>query len=284
MVENYQATLRVQHARLEGSHPDADPLPNEHQVRLRWTRVELDLAYALGGGWDVELDLPYDVKVVDARYELPDGTSFDNPNGDLHHRDERLEGMSDLKLLLNWRPGGVFTADDRLHAGLGLSLPVGRTESDPYELGDQGLKHQHIQFGTGTFDPLLRLDYYRPAAPLGLLVSLNLQAPLYENRHDYRGATQADLALGPRIRIFDALVLGASYVASYQTRAYWDGEPDENSGYFLQGVGVNAALRVAPGVTLVPTLLRVVSIDTRGSGSDTFEMDWLIGLSLDITG
>lgn len=222
------------------------------------------------------------MKDVDARYELPDGTEFANPEGDLHHRDERLEGFPDLKLFLNYRPGSVLLKDDRLHVGLGVSLPVGETESDPWKLGDQGLKHQHIQFGSGTFDPLLRLDYYLLANPVGLLASFNLQAPLYENRHDYQAATQADFTLGPRVQVFDWMVLGASYVASYQTRAYWDDDPDENSGYFLQGVGFNAAIRLAPGVSLIPSVLRVYSIDTRGSG-DSLEMDWLVGISLDLS-
>ena len=257
-------------------------MPNRHFVDLQWFRTELDLAYGFAKEWDVELDIPYDVKDVDARYELPDGTAFDNPQGDLHHRDERLDGLSDLKLFANWRPGSLLLKDDRLHVGLGMSLPVGRTEEDPFELGNQGLRHQHIQFGTGTFDPLLRLDYYRLADPVGLLLSINLQAPLYENRKGYRGATQADFTFGPRAQVSEWLVLGASYVAGYQTRAHWDGDPDENSGYFLQGVGFNAALRLAPGVTLIPSMLRVFSLDTRGGG-DTMEMDWLVGLSLDLS-
>lgn len=274
-------TLRSQFARLEGNHPDPDPVPNQHFVELDWWRTELDLLYGFSKDWDVELDIPYDVKDVNARYELPDGTEFNNPEGDLHHRDERLEGFSDLKLFANYRPGGVLLKDDRLHVGLGVSLPIGETESDPWKLGDQGLKHQHIQFGTGTFDPLLRLDYYVLANPVGFLASVNLQAPLYENRHGYKGSTQADFTLGPRVQLADWMVLGASYVASYQTRAYWEGDPDENSGYFLQGVGMNAAIRLAPGVNLIPTALRVFSIDTRGGG-DSLEMDWLFGLSLDI--
>lgn len=256
-------------------------MPNQHFVNLDWYRTEVDLAYGFAKDWDIEIDIPYDFKLVSAKYELPDGTPFNNPQGDLHHRDERLEGLSDLKLLVNYRPGSVLMKDDRLHVGLGLSLPVGETEEDPWKLGDQGLQHQHIQFGTGTVDPVIRLDYYKLADPVGFLVSAGLQIPLYENHHTYKGSTQADFTVGPRFQIADWLVLGASYVAGYQTRAFWDGDPDENSGYFLQGVGFNAAIRIAPGLTLIPTVLRVFSIDTRGSG-DSLKMDWLAGLSIDL--
>ena len=130
-------------------------------------------------------------------------------------------------------------------------------------------------------DPVLRLDYYRLADPIGFLISSNVQIPLYENSHTYNGSTQGDFTVGPRVQIADWLVVGASYVASYQTRSFWDGDPDQNSGYFLQGVGFNAAVRVAPRVTLIPTVLRVHSINTRGS-SDSLKMDWLVGLSLDL--
>jgi hypothetical protein len=274
-------TVRTQFARLDGSHPDPDPVPNNHSVHVDWFRTELDLAYGFARNWDLELDIPFDVKTVSADYELPDGTPFDNPQGDLHHRDERLEGIADLKLLANYRPGAAFVKNDRLHVGLGLSLPAGRTEENPWELGDQGLRHQHIQFGTGTVDPVIRADYYLLADPVGVLVSAGAQVPLYENSKGYKASTQADFAIGPRVQVADWLVFGASYVASYQTRAYWDGDPDQNSGYFLQGVGFNAAIRIAPGVTLLPTVLRVFSINTRGGG-DSLEMDWLAGLSIDL--
>lgn len=256
-------------------------MPHRHEVRLDWTRVQLDLAWSFAEKWDVELDIPYDVKVVKADYVLPDGTSFQNPRGDIHHRDERLEGFSDLKLFANVRPSNVLVADDRLHAGLGVSLPTGKTDSDPWELGDLGLKHQHIQFGTGTVDPLLRLDYALPADPVGMLASVALQAPLYENRHGYRGSTQLDLSVGPRFRAAETLVLGASWVFGWQGRATWDGDSDPNSGYVLQGVGLNAAVRLGPGATLIPSALRVYRIDPRGGG-DSFEMDWVLGLALDL--
>lgn len=173
--------MRTQYAQPEGNHPD--PIPNFHLVDRRWWRTEIDLAYGISKDWDVELDIPYDVKDVDAWYERPDGSPFNNPEGDLHHREERPEGISDLKVFLNYRPGSFHLQDDRVHVGFGVPLPVGQTGSDPYERGVQGIEPQHIHFGSGTFDPLIRLDDYLLANPLGFLASVNLQAPLYETRH-----------------------------------------------------------------------------------------------------
>ena len=161
-------------------------MPNKHFVHLDWFRTEFDLAYGFSKDWDVELDIPYDVKTVTARYELPDGTPFDNPQGDLHHRDERLQGFSDLKLLANYRPGGVLMKDDRLHVGIGLSLPVGETEEDPWKLGNQGLKHQHIQFGTGTWDPILGAAAGRRFGEAAFTLSAVTRLVFGENGHGYR--------------------------------------------------------------------------------------------------
>ena len=52
----------------------------------------------------------------------------------------------------------LFKDGSILRLGMGLALPSGRTESDPWILGDSGKKHLHIQFGNGTVDPLLNLS------------------------------------------------------------------------------------------------------------------------------
>jgi hypothetical protein len=50
-VDGLQVTLRTQFARLDGSHPDSVPVPNEHIVHLQWFRMELDVAFGIGAGW-----------------------------------------------------------------------------------------------------------------------------------------------------------------------------------------------------------------------------------------
>jgi hypothetical protein len=159
-------------------------------------------------------------------------------------------------------------------------LPVGRTEEDPWALGSLGLPHQHIQFGTGTFDPVVRLDYYLLPDPVGFLVTTAAQVPLGRNAHGYRGSTMLDFSVGPRVKLAEWLVVGASWVASWQSAATWDGVPDANSGYFLQGVSLSAPVRLSSGLSLVVTVLRVLSVETRTAG-DAFEMDWMVAVSVD---
>jgi hypothetical protein len=74
------------------------------------------------------------------------------PNGSIHHRNETLSGPGDPWLLLHRAQVlGAWT----LAARGGVSVPLGRTEPNPFDLGRRGLPHQHIQFGTGTWDPLV---------------------------------------------------------------------------------------------------------------------------------
>lgn len=70
-----------------------------------------------------------------------------SPYGDIHHRAERFEGVGDGELGISF---------------VGLTIPFGRTEPDPIERGRLGLKHEHIQFGSGTVGPKLSVQWSRP--------------------------------------------------------------------------------------------------------------------------
>ena len=265
--------MRTQYASLEGRHPDPDPVPNTHIVSLDWTRLEFALKLPLSPTTEMELQIPYDIKDIKARYELPDGTSFDNPIGNLHHRTEKLEGISDFKLYWNFAWG-----DWRL--GAGLNLPVGKIEDNPYALGALGLAHQHVQFGTGTCDPLARVSkVFHMMEGVDINVAAGAQVPLVENRKGYRGPPMIDASAGPRLTITDWLSLHAAYSFILQGRAFWDGEPDPNTGYVMQGFHVSLPVRVG-GVTIVPGAYRSVDVRTRDEG-DAFEVDWIMSLSVE---
>jgi hypothetical protein len=80
------------------------------------------------------------------------GAPYTPPVPDFHHRNETLVGPTDPWLLLHTAGTlGSYTFAGRL----GGTFPIGSTVTNPFVLGRQGLPHEHIQFGTGTFDPLM---------------------------------------------------------------------------------------------------------------------------------
>jgi len=260
---------------MDGSHLDDTPIPNKHIISLEWWRTVLDVSLSVGDEIYINLFIPYDVKDQEVEFEMLDGQSFNNPQGENHHRTERLDGLGDMEFSIRMKWEGF-------HGTFGFSLPTGKIEDDPYELGNLGFQHRHIQFGTGTFDPILRMHY--PAVltdTLNLNLSAGLRSPLYENRKSYKGSTVIDFSIGPTWSVSDNLSLSARYTAQYQTRAYWDREPDKNSGYFLQGVNFSAPLRISKLVTVRPNALWIYTVNVR-SGADNFEIDWLIGISIDV--
>ena len=280
-VDQVRVRIGMQAAHLDGSHPDTVPVANEHIVGLNWVRVVADVSIAVAPGWDMETEIPYDVKQVTAKYELPDGRPFNNPQGDLHHRDETLEGVSDLSLVCNRRLASLVLEGDFLRIGVGFTIPTGRVEDDPYRLGAMGLKHEHIQFGSGTVDPLARLDYALQFGSVGLDLSLSVRQPLYESSKGYHASGLFDLAIGPRLRAAEWISVSVHYVVSYQERAFWHDVPDSNSGYVQQGIAVAAPVAIGHGVTVVPMVMRTLSIRTRDKG-DTYEMDWTGGIAIDV--
>jgi hypothetical protein len=169
-----------------GANP---PEPFNHHVSLFLTDINLFAAYGITPYLAVETRWTLAIAHMQADFTNLDGTPRDNPQDEIHHRDETLVGPRDPWLTL--RLGGVsdgLTASARL----GLSFPVGRTEPDPYAAGGRGEEHQHLQFGSGTFIPIVggTLAYRFDDLPLEpSLTGLGL-FNLYENGQGYRAPSR----------------------------------------------------------------------------------------------
>jgi hypothetical protein len=197
----------------------------------------------------LSLRLPYDVKDQKVRYETLGGQPYVPPYGDIHHRTETLRGFSDAQLTAVF-PLGPFLV------GGGLSIPLGDTVPNPIVLGREGKKHEHIQFGTGTVDPLVSLLWSQPLPKVGGLVvsvAADAEIPLYENSHGFRAPATVRWSVGP------SLPLGTTGIAlqlagQYQSIGRWNGEKDEGTGFHNGGVFLRATflpwkgLRVSPGI------------------------------------
>jgi hypothetical protein len=187
---------------------DCDELPVQpeylHDQRMLPLELRLSFEYGLTDTFGVELQVP--VRSVTSRIEFttPEGEPYEPLDPDVHHRNETVAGPAD-PLLLGRASGlfqGVFLA-----VRAGISIPIGRTEEDPFALGDQGIRHQHIQLGSGTFDPVLGLDASKRWDEWGVAWFALGQAALHENRYGYRAPfrvqseVQGSLDVGPVISL-----------------------------------------------------------------------------------
>lgn len=216
--------------------------PHEHRVRLQLTHYELEAAFGLRRNMQLSLRVPYDVKDMRVRYTTLTGEPFTPPYGDIHHRTERLTGISDPSMMLDITPHADWMF------GIGTTFPIGHVEPDPVELGRRGIAHQHIQFGSGTFEPKLSAQWTHRAFSARAEARLSL----YENREGFRAPTILAWSLGPTIRA-GRIAIDPRLTGQYQSIGRWHGEIDEGSGFHNGGIRVQLSMPwrsivIAPGV------------------------------------
>ncbi|MBC8131427.1 MAG: hypothetical protein H7X95_00490, partial [Deltaproteobacteria bacterium] len=187
--------------------------------------AEMGLTNTLG----VELHVPTRVVRTTIKYTTPAGAPTIPLDPETHHRNETLAGIGDPWVLARWNTtvGGLL-----ITARAGTSLPLGRTEPNPFALGNQGLRHQHIQFGSGTFDPVVGFDIVRPLARLQLTGYGQAQTALYQNRHGFRAGTRLFGGLQAGRRLFATLTGALGLDVLHEGPERWDGriQQDGNLG------------------------------------------------------
>lgn len=220
-----------------------------HEVSLDYARVELGLQYVLTPEWDLIARIPWEQKRQDSSIGFVDPSSLDERlamqrNMDVHHRAVTLRGLSDLMFLGRRRLSNVRREGDGVALSVGLTMPTGRTVENPYRLGSEGIEHLHIQFGTGTADPLLEASYH---SPIGGRLSAGAYVagrfPFYENARSFRAPVDATSGGHLSHRTTDRLQLRLEASVYAQGYGYWDGARDENTGLVSTSIAGGATLR-----------------------------------------
>jgi hypothetical protein len=192
-----------------------------HDQRLYPLELRLAAEYALDPTFGVEVQLPFRSVTTSIEYTTLEGAPYQPLDPGVHHRDETVSGIADPWLLLRV---GTHVEGWWLAARPGVSIPLGGTEENPFELGDRGVRHQHIQLGSGSFDPVLVLEASRAIDRLQLQGFAQTQVPLYESGNGYRAP----------FRVYGGTSLGTKLVggfsgslgleAFHEAAEQWDGE------------------------------------------------------------
>lgn len=249
---------------------------HEHHVRLTLSHAELNASYGLRLGVATSLRLPYDVKDQHVRYTTLSGEPFVPPYGDIHHRTETLRGVSDGDLLLLWAPttsGGA----SRWHFGIGTTLPLGHTVPDPIELGREGKKHEHLQFGSGVFAPEAEIAWSRPVGKAAVAALVQATIPFTTNSEGFRPPKNFRWSAGPTFTVA-RLAATLDLAGQYQTIGRWHGEADEGSGFVNGGMRLQLAFPPRAGVTVATSVYR--ELYSRGLNDETFSQGTTFGLTI----
>ena len=198
-----------------------------HDLNVTLSETMLITAVGLTRNAGLEWWAPLRTVTTRVRFVDAERRPFVSEEADLHHRNETRAGPGDPWLLLHLaRTGGAWTVAPRL----GVTIPLGHTEGDPFDLGRRGLAHQHVQLGTGTWDPVLGLAAGRRLGEVGLSVSTLARLTAYENEPGYRAgnryqaALNLDRGLGAVWRVTSGLELAR------EDAERWQGLHDEEEG------------------------------------------------------
>ena len=275
----WRVSLDVAHGSFLTSHvaecPDVAPEcatelipPHKHVVRVALTHYETTLAYGIRDQMQLSLRLPYDVKDQHVRYTTLSGDPFTPPYGDIHHRSEKLTGIGDATVILDRAVRDAWTF------GIGTTLPIGHTVDDPVLLGREGLKHEHLQFGTGTFEPLLAAQYATPR----FFARAEAKISAYESSKGYKGPTTLVWSMGRSFRVY-GLSIDPSLNGQHQTLGHWHGEQDEGSGFDNGGVRLQVAIPRG-ALTITPGLYH--ELWSHGLGGQTFRQSTTFSVGVTI--
>ena len=249
---------------------------HRHHVTLNIYRVDLGLKYYFGPRFVLELNIPYEVKAQEATIEKIEAVTDEQwqailRNRHNHHRSETYTGPTDLDVLIGHHLHGIFRKSDFLLGRIGTTIPTGKTEEDPWKLGDAGLKHLHIQFGTGTFNPIADLHYSLPLYNgLGANMSIRTKLPFYQNSKTYRGSREITYTAGLNYRLNKWFLFQASYLGFYQHYAYWDGELDFNTGLRYSMASLGTVIATPYSLPIAITVMLPLQQEMLYDNTDAF--------------
>ncbi len=251
-------TTRVQHPEY---CPEIGPIcaerdepAQEHDQRFYIAELRPVVALGLLDELGLELQLPLRVVNSNITFRRLDGAAFEPDYENIHHRDETLYGIADPWLLAR---STLVLGRLALTGRAGFGVPLGSTEEDPFARARAGLSHQHIQFGSGTFHPVLALDAELALGSARLAAYAQSVLFLYENRHGYRPGNRYLLGTSVDVAVLAALRAGASLDVLNEQAERWDGEVQQDGNVGRTDVLLGGSVSHPLGDVLLSLSLKV---------------------------
>jgi thiol-disulfide isomerase/thioredoxin len=200
----------------------AIPIVHDQDIALTEARLALDVA--LTRRFSASILVPVRVVSTDIRYLDASGMPVELVTPSTHHRDETLSGLGDPMVL-----GAVTQSFGavRLTARAGLSIPLGRTEENPFVTPE--LPHEHIQLGNGTVNPIASAEVAYGWSRWRAAAFVFTQQTVYENSKGYQAGDRYATGVALRRAIGRWGVRGG---VEMQAESYerWDGVRHNDEG------------------------------------------------------
>ena len=150
----------------------------------------------------------------------------------IHHRDEVVAGLADPSFKLHWHAlSPKERLDSRLVLSVGVGVPVGKTEEDPFKAGEEKRMHQHMFFGYGIFTPRIGLRWTQPFEDWSLGFWSDSILSLYENDKGYQPPSTHVFGFGAQSNFgLESWWFGVEPRVMLEVPAKWSGRRAENSG------------------------------------------------------
>jgi thiol-disulfide isomerase/thioredoxin len=178
------------------------------------------------------------------RYLDPTGAEVQLVAPDIHHRNETVSGVGDPMLLGG---GSGSLGGWRFTGRVGLTIPIGRTEEDPFAAEELGVRHQHIQMGTGTVNPVIAAEAARAWGRWRFGAFALSQQVVYENGRGYQAGDRYAGGVALLRRLGSRWSVRGGIDALGETAERWNGmtySDDGNRGRFdlIAGAGASWAV------------------------------------------
>lgn len=220
-----------------------DVAPRMHDQYFDVFEARIRADYGLSNRFGIQLDLPVKVTRTRITYRHLDGTPFVPESPGIHHRNETLAGLGDPQLRGRF---STLAAGAHITMAAGMSFPVGSTEPNPFAAGKRGEAHQHVQLGTGTFNPIARIEVSRAISDDARVRGFGAaKLSLYENEHSYQAGSRYRIGFGSRVSPTERLAFSATFALNFERPERWNGEiqQDGNLGRTDALIGAAASYR-----------------------------------------